>query len=94
MLASFAHCTPSEWRHEQPHFFLSKADRKMPQARLHSRQFPTAEVLLTFVDQFSGFGGFSLGLDLARVRCHAAIDFNESAIETFRRNYPDVLVTR
>lgn len=45
---------------------------------------------LTFIDLFSGCGGFSLGLEWAGLQCLAAIDFNESAIETFRRNHPEV----
>lgn len=47
---------------------------------------------LTFIDLFSGCGGFSLGLEWAGLRCLAAIDFNESAIETFGRNHPEVPV--
>lgn len=64
----------------------------MPQARLPGRRSPTAEEPLTFIDLFSGCGGFSLGLEWAGLRCLAAIDFNESAIETFRRNHPSVPV--
>jgi len=45
---------------------------------------------LTFLDLFSGCGGFSLGLEWAGLRCLAAIDFNEAAIDTFRQNHPDV----
>lgn len=45
---------------------------------------------LHFVDLFSGCGGFSLGLELAGLKCLAAIDFNVSAIETFRVNHPHV----
>jgi DNA (cytosine-5)-methyltransferase 1 len=45
---------------------------------------------LTFIDLFSGVGGFSLGLESAGMICRAAIDFNEAAIETFRVNHPHV----
>lgn len=45
---------------------------------------------LKFVDLFSGCGGFSLGLEWAGLKCLAAIDFNEPAIETFRVNHPNV----
>lgn len=45
---------------------------------------------LTFIDLFAGCGGFSLGLEQAGMRCLAAIDFDEPAIETFRRNHPAV----
>lgn len=62
----------------------------MPQARLPGRRFPTATEPLSFIDLFSGCGGFSLGLQWAGLRCLAAIDFNESAIETFKRNHPEV----
>ena len=43
--------------------------------------------LLNFIDLFSGCGGFSLGLEAAGLRCLAAIDNNEAAIETFRANH-------
>ncbi len=46
---------------------------------------------LTFIDLFSGCGGFSLGLEAAGLKCLAAIDADESAIETFRANHPGVL---
>jgi DNA (cytosine-5)-methyltransferase 1 len=42
---------------------------------------------VTFVDLFSGCGGFSLGLEAAGLVCRAAVDFNEPAIETFRANH-------
>jgi DNA (cytosine-5)-methyltransferase 1 len=45
---------------------------------------------LTFLDLFSGCGGFSLGLQWAGLKCLAAIDFNEPAIETFKANHPEV----
>jgi DNA (cytosine-5)-methyltransferase 1 len=43
---------------------------------------------LTFMDLFSGCGGFSLGLGWAGLRCLAALDINKSAVETFRANHP------
>lgn len=45
---------------------------------------------LTFLDLFSGCGGFTLGLERAGLRCLAAIDFNAEAIQTFRHNFPNV----
>lgn len=45
---------------------------------------------ITFIDLFSGCGGFSLGLTRAGLRCLAAIDFNPEAVEVFRANFPDV----
>jgi DNA (cytosine-5)-methyltransferase 1 len=42
---------------------------------------------LTFLDLFSGCGGFSLGLESAGMVCKAAVDFNEAAIETFKANH-------
>jgi DNA (cytosine-5)-methyltransferase 1 len=47
---------------------------------------------LTFLDLFSGCGGFALGLERVGFRCAAAIDFNPEAIETFRVNFPHVPV--
>jgi DNA (cytosine-5)-methyltransferase 1 len=44
----------------------------------------------TFIDLFCGCGGFSLGLRNAGWRELAAIDFDVSAIETFKRNVGDV----
>lgn len=45
---------------------------------------------LTYLDLFSGCGGFSLGLEWAGLRCLAAVDFNAPAIETFKANHPAV----
>ena len=45
---------------------------------------------LTFIDLFSGCGGFSLGMHRAEFKCVAAIDFNPEAITTFRANFPDM----
>lgn len=42
---------------------------------------------LTFIDLFSGCGGFSLGLEWAGLACMAALDMDQSAIETFRANH-------
>ena len=41
----------------------------------------------TFIDLFSGCGGFSIGLEQAGLKCLAGIDFNEHAINTFRDNH-------
>lgn len=49
-----------------------------------------ATLPLTFIDLFSGCGGFSLGLEAAGLICRAAVDFNEAAIETFKANHPKV----
>lgn len=62
----------------------------MPQARLQSRRLAMPAEPLTFIDLFSGCGGFSLGLQWSGMQCLAAIDFNESAIDTFKRNHPEV----
>lgn len=45
---------------------------------------------LTFIDLFSGCGGFSLGLEWAGFECRAAIDFDDAAITTFQANHPHV----
>lgn len=45
---------------------------------------------ITFIDLFSGCGGFSLGLEKAGLKCRAAIDFDESATKTFQKNHPHV----
>lgn len=42
---------------------------------------------LTFLDLFSGCGGFSLGFEAAGLVCKAAVDSNEAAIETFKANH-------
>lgn len=44
---------------------------------------------LTFLDLFSGCGGFSAGLEQAGLKCLAGIDHNEHAINTFRANHLD-----
>lgn len=43
----------------------------------------------TFIDLFSGCGGFSTGLEQAGLTCLAGIDHNEHAISTFRANHPE-----
>jgi DNA (cytosine-5)-methyltransferase 1 len=41
----------------------------------------------TFLDLFSGCGGFSYGLEKAGFECLAGIDFNPHAVETFKLNH-------
>ena len=41
----------------------------------------------TFLDLFSGCGGFSNGLEQAGFECLAGIDFNQHAISTFKKNH-------
>lgn len=43
-----------------------------------------------FIDLFCGCGGFSLGMERARFRCLAAIDFNPEAVAVFKKNFPHV----
>ena len=43
----------------------------------------------TFVDLFSGCGGFSLGLNWAGLEELAAIDFDHAAMSVFRANFPE-----
>ena len=45
---------------------------------------------LTCIDLFCGCGGFSLGMARAGFNVLAAIDSDTNAIETFRKNLPDV----
>jgi DNA (cytosine-5)-methyltransferase 1 len=42
----------------------------------------------TFIDLFSGCGGFSLGLKRAGFQCLAAIDNDAAAVSTYARNFP------
>jgi DNA (cytosine-5)-methyltransferase 1 len=63
----------------------------MPKRR-SGRQRNIAAKKVSYIDLFSGCGGFSLGLEWAGMRCLAAVDFNASAIGTFRRNHPKVPV--
>lgn len=44
----------------------------------------------TFIDLFSGCGGFSLGLRLAGFEELAAIDFDPKAVQVFQTNFPDM----
>lgn len=48
----------------------------------------------TFVDLFCGSGGLSLGFTKAGYKCELAIDFDDSCIETFRFNHPDMNKTK
>ncbi len=43
----------------------------------------------TFIDLFSGCGGFSAGLEQAGMNCLAGIDHNEHAIHTFKANHSE-----
>lgn len=43
----------------------------------------------TFIDLFSGCGGFSAGLEQSGMNCLAGIDHNEHAIHTFRANHSE-----
>jgi DNA (cytosine-5)-methyltransferase 1 len=49
---------------------------------------PTAKP--TFIDLFSGCGGFSLGMERADFQCLAAIDFNPEAVKVFKANFAHV----
>jgi len=48
----------------------------------------------TFIDLFSGCGGFTLGMLRAGFRCKAAIDFNHEAIQTLQANLMDNLPSK
>lgn len=39
-----------------------------------------------FIDHFSGCGGYTLGMERARFRSLAAVDYNAEAFDTLRRN--------
>jgi len=43
----------------------------------------------TFIDLFSGCGGFSHGLEKAGHECLLGVDFNQDAIESFKLNHPN-----
>jgi len=43
----------------------------------------------TFIDLFSGCGGFSAGLEQAGLNCLAGVDHNAYAIDTFKANHSD-----
>lgn len=63
---------------------------KKPAAKPSHNAADTSSDSLTYLDLFSGCGGFSLGLEWAGLKGLAAIDFNEPAIQTFRANHPNV----
>lgn len=42
---------------------------------------------LTFIDLFSGCGGFSLGMERAGFRCLAAVDLSPEAGQVYRKNF-------
>ncbi len=44
----------------------------------------------SFIDLFSGCGGFTLGMLRAGFRCLAAVDFEPHAVDTLRTNLPEV----
>lgn len=44
---------------------------------------------LSFIDLFCGCGGLSEGFQLAGFKCIGGIDFNQQAINTFNRNFPE-----
>ncbi len=46
----------------------------------------------TFIDLFSGCGGFSAGLEQAGMNCLAGVDHNEQAIHTFQANHSETTV--
>jgi DNA (cytosine-5)-methyltransferase 1 len=48
---------------------------------------------LTFLDLFSGCGGFSVGLEQAGLKCLSGIDYNEHAVNTFRDNHSNDTVS-
>lgn len=43
---------------------------------------------LNFIDLFSGAGGLSCGLEMAGLNCLLGVDFNQDAIDTFKKNHP------
>lgn len=45
---------------------------------------------LTCIDLFSGCGGFSLGMERAGFHTLAAIDLDPQAIQTYRKNFPNI----
>ncbi len=48
---------------------------------------------MTYADLFCGAGGLSLGFQKAGFTCVVAIDSNESATRTYRRNFEDHILT-
>ena len=51
------------------------------------RQNTYSKFDFTFIDLFSGCGGFSTGLEQAGWKCLAGLDNNENAINTFSANH-------
>lgn len=47
----------------------------------------------TFIDLFCGCGGFSLGAQSAGLNCLAGIDFNSQAVETFKLNHSEQVIS-
>jgi DNA (cytosine-5)-methyltransferase 1 len=45
---------------------------------------------LTCIDLFSGCGGFSLGIERAGLHTLAAIDIDPQAVQTYRKNFPNI----
>ena len=43
-----------------------------------------------FIDLFCGSGGLSLGFERSGFKCELAIDFDESCVNTFKHNHPDI----
>ena len=43
----------------------------------------------TFIDLFSGCGGFSCGLEMSQFECLLGVDFNPDAVESFAHNHPN-----
>lgn len=42
----------------------------------------------SFIDLFSGCGGFSTGMELAGHKCLLGVDFDQAAVDSFARNHP------
>ncbi len=47
---------------------------------------------MTAIDLFAGAGGASLGMQMAGFKVVAAVEFDKSAAETFRRNHKDTIM--
>ena len=43
---------------------------------------------LTVVNLFAGAGGLSNGFEQAGLKCILGVDFDETAMKTFKRNHP------
>lgn len=69
----------------------SKETLVVPRASDLKRPTKTGRVRpLTFIDLFSGCGGFTLGMERSGFRCIAAIDSNKEAIQVLKTNFPDI----